>query len=797
MRARSAGCGIWHLHHDRKPDLSDIPPPTGGPPRRRPPRLRRLYAVPTRSRWRTRIFGEPLGWGSEEDQLLPRRLALPVFASDTLSSVAYAAEAALVVLLAASLAAYRSIIPIALGVTVLMALVVLSYRRTIAAYPQGGGAFTVATANLGRVPGLIAAAALAVDYVLTATVSVAAAVFAITSAFPRLHPVRHEVAVLCVVALAVINLRGLRQTGRAVAVPVYGFFVMLVATIVWGVVQQTRGTLPDATVDTHLPVGVAASAGALVLLRAFASGCSALTGIEAVANGVGAFRHPQARNAWTTLAAMAGAVAALLLGVSWLAYETRALPSTTTSVLAQVGEAVWGTHGAGSVGYYALQLFTVSILLLAANTAYQGFPRLLASVAAAGSAPRWFQYMGDRLVLSNGVVALSVLAVVLLLAFDVRVDTLIHLYLVGVFLAFTLSQAGMVVHWTRRAGTPGALTGRIVNGAGALATGLVLLVIIAAKFTGGAWVVLLAIGALVVLAIVVGRHYRGVERAVLAETPDLPPATPGSVVVLVDVLDEHTASAARAGTVLAAGRGRRAVHVGSRDRWQALSHAWGREPSIELPLTPLASVYGDGPDAVAMHLRALADGDGAPLVAVLPRPRHALTFGSLRRRVFWRRVRRRLEREPMVAVAEMSHSISGGWWEADHVTGLVAMARPYAPARRALAFAQAFGGEATWAVHVAGSEQEAEAAEEWRHEVPAPLEVVESAYRDLGAPMLAAVHDVVSADTTTACLLVVPEVQVALRRFRWLHNQRTAILRRALADEDRTLVMTLPYPVNI
>lgn len=740
-----------------------------------------------------------MGWTAQEDELLPKRLALPVFASDALSSVAYATEAALVVLLTASLAAYDTMIPISIAIAVLMAIVVLSYRQTILAYPRGGGAFTVASDNLGRAAGLVAAAALAVDYLLTATVSVAAAVLAVTSAMPRLDAVTLELALACIASLALINLRGLRQAGRAVVIPVYGFVAMVILTLIVGLVAEARGTLGTAQVDDALPIGTAASATLLVVLRAFASGSSALTGIESVANGVGAFRHPQGRNAATTLVVMGATAVTLLLGVSWLARAVDARPSQSTSVLSQIGDVVWGSHGVGSVGFYVLQFFTFSILLLAANTAYQGFPRLLASVAATGQAPRWFQYVGDRLVFTNGVLALSVLAAVLIAAFDVRVDLLIHLYLLGVFLAFTLSQSGMVVYWWRRRSTARmVIPSMTVNAVGALATAVVLAVIMATKFSDGAWLVMVVIPLLAALAYAVGTHYRAVEHAIREPSyATLPPPVPGSILVLVDRIDERTACAARAGTVLAGQRGRRAVYVGGRDRWQSVSRAWRREESLHIPLTPLPGVYGEGPDAIAAHLRAIADGDGSPCVAVLPRVPLRPRPKAVRRWLLWRRLRRRLEREPMVAVTELSHVTSGGWWQAERVVSMVAVARPYAPAQRAIAFAEGFDPDAAWAVHVAGSEREAEAAEQWREEIPVPLEVVESAYRDLGVPVQAAVRDAVNADASTICVLIVPEVVVNRRWFRWLHNQRTAILRRALGEEERTMLMTLPYPVDV
>jgi len=762
--------------------------------------VRRLYAEPTRSRWRRRLIGSPLTTGAADEQLLPRRLALPLFASDALSSVAYATEAALVVLLAASLSSYDLIIPIALAVAALMVIVILSYRQTIAAYPSGGGAYTVAGENLGVTAGLVAAAALLVDYVLTVAVSVAAAVLAVTSAVPDLEPAHVEMALLCIAVLAIVNLRGVRENSRLVAVPVYGFVAVMVITIAVGAGEALAGGLERARIDDPTVAGLSAGVGVVVVLRAFASGASALSGVEAIANGVPSFQHPQGRNAASTLLLLGAVAVGLFVGVTFLAYEIRALPSESTSVVAQVAEAVWPTDGWTAPAYYVVQVLTFGILLLAANTSFQGFPRLLATMANRGAAPRWFQYVGDRLVFSNGVIALGLLAAVLVVVFDAQVAELVHLYLLGVFLAFALSQAGMVRHWWRRRGAagPAARRGLALNGLGALATGSVVLVILTTRFLEGVWVVVGALPLIVGASVAITGHYRRVERGVRAPAPaTMEPPTPGPVVVLVDHMDERAACATRAGILLAGARPRRAVHVGRRDGWEALTRAWRREPTCDMPLDPLPAVYGDGPDAVAAHLRAIAEEAGGQVIAVLPRAPEGWGVRRVREALAWRRLRRRLERESTIAVAVMPRSISGGWWEADRLVALVAMARPYTPAMRGVAFAEGLGAAEIWAVHVAGSEREAQAVERWRGEVPVHLEVVESAYRDLGPPIRVAVHDVTAADPDAVCVLVVPEVLVVGRRFRALHNQRTAIVRRALSDEERTVVVTLPYRVEV
>ncbi len=505
------------------------PPEPGAPPtdpeeahtredaraRRLRRRMRVVYDVPTRGRMRKAVIGVPLPTGALEDELLPKRLALPVFASDALSSVAYATEAALLVLVVASASAAKDIVPVSIAVAALLAIVIASYRQTVHAYPQGGGAYVVAGDQLGEAAGLIAAASLLVDYVLTVAVSVAAGILAVTSAVTWLSPALLPLSLVALVGLALVNLRGLRESGRAFALPTYGFIAIMSVTIVIGVVRDLTGTLPHAITPSPVTPGTAATIGVLVLLRAFASGCSALTGVEAIANGVQAFRPPQAKNAASTLGVLGIIAVFLFLGVTYLAYRTHAMPSNTDSVLSQAAAAVWHGPALGQIGYYMVQIFTFGVLVLAANTAFQGFPRLIGMMAQGSHAPRWFQFVGDRLVYSNGVTALAVISGILLIAFDANVNNLIHLYLLGVFLAFTLSQAGMVRFWLRKRHEGHAwhgLLGKVaINLAGAIATAIVLVIILGTKFFEGAWMVTVTIPIIVALSILVHRHYRRVD----------------------------------------------------------------------------------------------------------------------------------------------------------------------------------------------------------------------------------------------------------------------------------------------
>src|SRR5438094_4397055 len=391
------------------------------------------------------LVGRPMASGELEETLLPKWMALPIFASDPISSVAYATEAAMVVLVGVSVAALKDVLPISIGIAALLAIVGFSYTQTVRAYESSGAAYVVAKENLGTLASLVAAAALLTDYVLTVAVSVSGGILAITSAAPSLYSSRVLLCVVCVVLLTVVNLRGVRESGLLFAIPTYGFIAVLYGAIGAGVVRCAAGSCPQAVAPHALPAG-AGALGLFVILKAFASGSAALTGVEAIANGVNAFRRPQSRNAAQTLLILLGVSISLFLGVSYLAIEMHARPSATTSVISEIGKAAFG----GGIPYYLLQGFTFAILLFAANTSFQGFPRLGALLARDRFFPRQFVNLGDRLVYSNGIVVLSGLAIALLVVFHGNVISLLHLYVIGVFTAFTLSQLGMVRYWLKR-----------------------------------------------------------------------------------------------------------------------------------------------------------------------------------------------------------------------------------------------------------------------------------------------------------------------------------------------------------
>src|SRR5512132_3167569 len=458
------------------------------------------------------LVGRPMASHQIEHTLLPKVLALPVFSSDALSSVAYATEEILRVLLGATAAAlaFRYVMPIAIAIATLMLIVVASYRQTVRAYPNGGGAYIVSKENLGTLPGLVAAGALLIDYVLTVSVSVVAGVFALTSAVTELLPFRIELSIGFVLLITLANLRGVRESGTLFAFPTYAFIASIITMIGVGLLRCIGGC---PSVEPIVPAAglarVAGPIGLFVILRAFSSGSTALTGVEAISNGVPAFRRPQSKNAAETLAVMGVIAITMFLGISWLATHIENVTvSEERTVIAQIGHTVFG----GGFGFYALSFFTASILILAANTAYQDFPRLSAILARDRFMPRQFMNRGDRLVFSNGVIGLAFFASVIMVAFNANLTQLIQLYVVGVFTSFTLSQTGMVRHWLKEKhkgaeAQPGWRRSIVINTIGAMTTGIVLIVITSTKFVHGAWLSILAMAVLVPTFYMIHRHY--------------------------------------------------------------------------------------------------------------------------------------------------------------------------------------------------------------------------------------------------------------------------------------------------
>lgn len=511
------------------------------------------------------VVGRPFRSDRLGHTLLPKRIALPIFASDPLSSVAYATQEILLILTLGGLA-YLYLTPwIAAAVVLLLAVVVLSYRQVVQAYPSGGGSYEVVSTNLGPRAGLVVAAALLVDYVMTVAVSVAAGVDNIISAIPELNPYRVVVNIAFIALLTAMNLRGVRESGRTFAIPTYAFIVGVLAMIAIGLFRTLLGDAPQAesaSYGIHAEhVGLNTLALSLLALRAFSSGCTALTGVEAISNGVPAFRKPKALNAARTMSLMGMLAISMFVGVTALALisHTHVVENACDligfpgdcntdaqrTVIAQIAAAVFGNN---SVGFYYIQAATALILILAANTAYNGFPLLSSILAQDRYLPRQLHTRGDRLAYSNGILLLALIAAGLIYAFDGSTTRLIQLYILGVFTSFTLCQIGMVVHWNRAlrdADTPAQRyrihRARAINAFGACFTGVVLLVVMVTKFTHGAYLVVIAIPVLCVMMQSIHRHYATV-RAELRTADDDDPTLPSRIHAIVLISGWHKAT---------------------------------------------------------------------------------------------------------------------------------------------------------------------------------------------------------------------------------------------------------------
>jgi amino acid transporter len=566
------------------------------------------------------VFGEPLRSDRLDETLLPKRLALPVFCSDPLSSVAYATEQIILVLGLGGLALLDYTPWVAAVVVLLLVIVIASYRQTCQAYPNGGGAYAVSRANLGENASLTAASALLIDYVLTVAVSVVAGVAAITSAVPSLAPHAVSLSLGFVVVLSVVNLRGVKESGRAFALPTYGFVLCVFAMLAVGFAKLVFGDGLTAE-SAHYQLRHVTETGGLALVfllfRSFASGCTALTGVEAVSNGVPAFQEPKSRNAATTLVAMGVLSITMFAGITALAIASHVHMAENTAdligfhgseqrtAISQIGLATFGD----SAPFYLLQGFTAAILILAANTAFNGFPVLSSLLGRDNHLPHQLANRGDRLVFSNGIVLLSLVAGLLIVTFNAEVSRLIQLYILGVFLSFTLSQAGMVRHWSR------LLTGadpaerrrlhrkRIVNAVGAVATALVFVIVLVTKFSHGAWIVVLAAPILFLAMKGVSQHYRhlGEQLAPAAAGVTLPSRV--HVAVLVSNLLAPTLRAL-AFAQATSPETLRAVKVAAEDVDDPLPREW-QQRRIPVSLVVIESPYRETVRPVLRYVRQL------------------------------------------------------------------------------------------------------------------------------------------------------------------------------------------------
>jgi amino acid transporter len=710
----------------------------------------------------------------------------------------------MLVLAAAGSGALSAKMPLALAIALLLAIVVTSYRQTVKAYPQGGGSYIVARENLGTIPGLVAAAAILSDYVLTVAVSVTAGTIAVTSAAPGFAEHKVLIALGFILLITIANLRGLKESGKIFALPTYGFIGMIGVMLVFGALRCAVGCPVAHTADLPLePIGALT---VFLILRAFASGATALTGVEAIADGVQAFRPPKARNASQTLAIMGVVGASMFLGITLLAQALHvrvdANLAVSRSVLAQIGETVFGRTWA----FFVLQAFTAGILILAANTSFQDFPRLSSILARDRFMPAQFRNRGDRLVFSNGVVVLAVLAGLLVYIFHGELTRLIQLYVVGVFTAFTLSQWGMVRRW-KRSGEEGWQRSALINGVGAVTTGLVLVVVILAKFTHGAWIVILAVPFIVAFFLAVHRHYERTAALLRRRNATRADTAFGEsrFLVLVRNVDAATEDAiahllaVRAHDVTPLYIGPEGGFEQTRERWAWAAPRFGG-------LVRLRGAEGHIAGALRTYLKELVLGDDAFVTVVLPEIVDGGLWWQLvrQRKALWlkasllfhsnvalmdvpvvREGERKIQAFERRPVDRRSHAV------------LIPVSAVHDATARAVAYARSLRPTDVEAVFFATDPDEVQGviADWWDRRMNVPLAIVDAPFRDIGPPLLAEIRERTRRGGTTVTV-VLPEFVVN----RWwehaLHNQTGFYIKRLLLLEPNVIVANVPVHLS-
>ena len=742
------------------------------------------------------LVGRALSTSSQEHQLLPKTLALPVFSSDPLSSVAYATEEMMLVLVTAGVAALSFRLPIALAIAALLAIVVTSYRQTVRAYPRGGGSYIVARENLGTVPGLVAAAAILTDYVLTVAVSVTAGTIAITSAAPSL--VEHKVLLASLLVLFVTgaNLRGVKEAGAFFALPTYGFVAIVAATILMGFWQCLSGCHVADTAT--LPIEPVTTVTLFLLLRAFASGATALTGVEAIADGVQAFRRPQAKNAAATLAIMGVIATSMFLGITVLSELTDVRITEeiahSRSVLSLIGDAIWGS----GAWYIVLQVFTAGILVLAANTAFQDFPRLSSILARDRFMPSQFRNRGDRLVFSNGVIVLAGLAIFAIWYYDANLTDLIQLYVIGVFTAFTLSQAGMVRRWFRLR-TEGWRWRATLNGIGAVVTGLVLVIATITKFAGGAKVVVVAIPLIATLFLLISRHYRRIGRLLAAGRLTGDVTATNSFVLLVGDFGPATTDAVSYLFTIRC-QGVVALWVGAEDQLEEARETWRRfAPRFDdLELLPRGEEHPVR--ALRRFLKQRAFGTDFVTV-VIPEVVSSRSLLQLVRQRTTFLLKTSLLFQPGVVVTnvplvpgEAQAPAGGRPVDRPRSEVIVPVSSVHDATVRAVVYAKSLQPSSTEAIHMATDPEEVPGVVEAWHErrMDVPLVLVEAPFRDLGPPLLEEIRSR-TARGDTVVTVVLPELVPDHWWQNLLHNQSALFFKRILLFEPDVVVTSVPF----
>jgi amino acid transporter len=739
------------------------------------------------------LLGRAMATGELEHTLLPKILALPVFSSDPLSSNAYATQEILLVLGLVGTGALAQVVPISIAVAILLATVVVSYRQTVRAYPNGGGAYIVAHENLGMYPGLLAAAALLIDYVLTVSVSIVAGVDAIVSMASGVADAKILVAIGFVVFVMLTNLRGAKESGTFFAIPTYGFVLSVYLLLITGFVKCVGGCPQAESAGLHLEPEHA-SLTLFLILKAFSAGTTALTGVEAISNGVPAFRYPQSKNAATTLTMMGVMSISMFLGISWLADQTNVvfMEDSERTVVAQIAHAVFG----GGFMFYVLQIMTAGILILAANTAYQDFPRLSSILAQDRFMPRQFMNRGDRLVFSNGILILSVLAGLLIVIFDADLTKLIQLYLVGVFISFTLSQAGMVVHW-RRTREPGWKHRMLINGFGAVVTGLVFFVVVTTKFGGGAWIVVASTPVLIFGMRSIHRHYTDVADQ-LAH-PDRRPVErrPGNqhMVVLVDKVDIATARAVGYARLV------RPREVTAITFDKANAALWRRlAPEVPLVVRAEDGSLSAGVKAYLREKRAtLSEYDF--LTIVIPELLQRRGLPEILTRPRMHRLKGSLLAEPGVQVLDVPivKDVIDAEMDQAHEPArnyvLILVSGVHNATYQAIEYAETLNPTdlraVTFGLDPAATE---ELGDHWlRERVPVPLEIEDSPFRDIGRSLTSYIRQFRPDGVDRVVTVVLPEFVVGKLRHQLLHGQSALLVKRHLLFESGVVTASVPY----
>ncbi len=752
--------------------------------------------------WKRLVLGPALPTANLKHERLGKPTALAVFASDNLSSVAYATEEILKVgVTTVGVAAFALVMPITYGILAVLAILLFSYRQTIRAYPSAGGAYIVTKDNFGLLTAQLAGVALLTDYVLTVSVSVAAGVAAITSAAPGLYGYRVWLSVAFIWFIAWGNLRGVRESGRMFAVPTYFFILMMFALLGLGLVRALSGDLHPLPVPTEVAETTGAI-GLFVVLHAFASGGAAVTGVEAISNGVPAFKPPEWRNARTTLMWMGSTLGVMFLGLSFLAVKLKVTPSETRTVISDVARAVFGGGGLGTAFYLMLQVATTLILILAANTSFADFPRLANFHAKDNFMPRPLTKRGHRLVFSNGIIGLAIASTALVIAFQADVHRLIPLYAIGVFTSFTLSQAGMSKRHLRLR-EPGWRHGLAINLLGAVTTGVVAVVIAYTKFGDGAWAVMLFVPIMVSVLVRMNHHYER-EHAELDE--DLAPferGQPGrpTALLLVEDLDRKTIHALQyAKTIHSSAT--HAVHV-ERDEaeTEVLRRKWA-ELGIDVPLKVLGR-DGDPPTTVARYAADLAA--EADVTVIVPGPARLGRLERLRRGRTGARLARTLAPNPHVRVTlvrdhleprDEAHANDG------HVRRMLPRAvhrvvilvdRADRAALRAVGYALSLGADEVMAVHAAvDPEVQDELIARWMDlHIPVSLDLVECWDRDVTRSVERYVVDLMGPRVEVT--VVLPRRDFARVTHRLLHDRTSRGIARALGRYEHVDLAVVPY----